>query len=334
MKLVLSLAPAFVFAIAGGAPSQQTLPSRLVPREGVVLERVLKRSDQPEAVPGSPEGENKSAAPSHSRLEVTDTVLAVSAERVTHLARAFRQSEHATEARFLGGQRSEPITMHAHVDGAGVDFEWSESDAAYHASSPSIEPQVLERLPFDYDFTALLPPEPASVGDEWEVDPVALREMLLVFDGVRWVRLPPPEGVTNSFIGGYEDAEEESVPGSQVTGRVTATFAVVATEGGVELAYVTFEGEFEVHRSHAFERQVDGGVRRTKVEWSGGHKLVGRAAWNLDLGHLHSCDLTEDYETQLTRTVVAAPGSEEEDRSSTTRTRGTRNLDVEAKARP
>lgn len=284
MKHAVWFAAAFGFALVESASAPEELA--LAPAEGLVLERSFDRVTESERESTSNRGSNTSTSEMLWTLVVSDELQAVEDGRVTRLARTYEAAEIEMESSFSFGDdsRDDSRSVSCDLDGATVLFEWDEDEQAYAASSDEADDEVVDRLVFDFDFTALLPTDSVAEGDEWEIDLEDFRAAIDPWRGLPWDTEGPDAGDDDEPAGGLPEGVTEE-------GHVTATFTGLRDEDGVSLAVVTLEGEVEIETDRDVFSESERGSRSMHITGLETRTLGGRAIWNLEGGYLQSLEL-------------------------------------------
>jgi hypothetical protein len=259
---------------------------RFDPAEGLVLEKTFTTLSETES-----EGDRSSTSGSFERtLVVVDEYEAVDEQRVTRLVRTYEEISGESENRMTFGDRENESsgTISSDVEGATVAFTWDEDDEEYRPSSDDLDDEVLPRLLFDLDFTALLPEGEVEEGDSWSLDGETYQ---VVMDP--WGELPYDYETSDgqTIPGKAEDDEFAPETDESHDGELVVTFAGTREEDGVTVAVLELEGELETERTVAFSRETERGQFSTHSEIHETRTLSGEALWDLEAGHLSSLEL-------------------------------------------
>ncbi len=300
MKAACLVAATLALSWSGG-PRPAVEELKLAPAEGLTLVKTFEVTYESETENSSERGSTSSSSEGERFLTVTDAYESVSDERITKLTRTFDRIESSSENAFeFGGNQQEMSnTGSSDVEDATVVFEWDEDDEEYVAESEDVDDDVLDELPFDLDFTALLPDDEVEEDDEWEIDGETFKTMLSPWEGIPWT-YDQSDGESFSDDGDQPEPEIEET----VDGEVVVTFAGTRDEDGVTVAIITLEGEIQTDRTIDASREFEQGSSTSHQEVSETRTIEGEALWNLDAGHLHSIEIR--YETDATGTMESS----------------------------
>jgi hypothetical protein len=241
-----------------------------------------------------------------STVGVTDTYDSISRGKPTKLTRTF--DEISTEMDIsmvvdaMGQVQEENPTGSGSSDleGETVVFTWDADDDEYVVSFPEDEgdDDLLENLVEDMDLRALLPKGEVSEGDSWDVDLVALVDILgpggdlkldFNMDGQEVSGGPPPEMMVNF----------REMMGDMLEGEATATFAGMTEVDGARLAVIEIEIEIDTAKDMSelimelmgeeLPEGMDFNLDRVDVEFA--YEASGQCLWNVAGGHAHSLSL-------------------------------------------
>ena len=261
------------------------------PLAGLTLVETVRAEVEGENERTSDEGSSTMRLTEEFLLVVTDEIQAAKGGRTTKLRRTQDELSSKSSSEFQGPDGMS-VTGSSDLENATVTFEWSEDEQEYAASSDEVEADVLEDLPYDLDFAALLPSGDVSEGDEWEVDTDAFANLTNPWPKLPWKwDLPEQEGTVTT-------ADDEPEVDESRDGEVTATYAGTREVDGVTLAVVTLEGEIEVETTVGGSSDGGPGSATFHQEWTAKRSIEGELLWNVAGGYLHSLRIVSEEESQ------------------------------------
>lgn len=313
MKSLLALSITLFGSVVASERDSAAVELRFAPAEGLVLKKTFTTVSDSESDMSSERGSGSTSSTNEMTLVAVDEY-ASDEERVTQLVRRYEEASGKSESSGQFGDREfdASSTSTTELEGATVTFTWDEDDEQYRAASDEVDADVLAELPFDLDFTRLLPEGPVEEGDTWSLGPETYRELMDPYAGVPW-DVEASDG--RNFAAADRDESEE--PEEEEDGELRVTFAGLRTVDGVELAVLELEGEIETERSFSHQRDFDGGSVDTTTDTTEERAIRGEALWDAAAGHLVSFEAeVEVHGTSSTEGVVHV-GEEEHDQSST-----------------
>ena len=323
----LAVLAATVAALSTSGP-RTAVEIRFAPAEGLVLEKTFTTVSETESE-GEDGRRSSSTSGSFERtLVVVDKYEAVDEERVTRLVRTYDEISGESENRMTFGdsENESSATISSDVEGATVVFTWDEDEEEHRPSSDDLDDEVLPRLVFDLDFTALLPEGEVEQGDSWSLDYETYR---VVMDP--WGELPfDYETSDGQTIPGNEDDDEFASEVDEThDGELVVTFAGTREEDGATVAVLELEGELETERTVDASRETERGQFSTHSEILETRTLKGEALWDLEAGHLSSLELEVEIHGEDHSVRVMQFGDEEREFESDTVREGTITIRAE-----
>lgn len=263
----------------------------------------------------APIGEAEMAMEATQTITVTDTYGAMADGNLTKLSRTFDAIGMETEmdmtmgmSQEMSGEGSSPL------EGKTVDFTWNEKDGEHDvafAEGEEGEPEALEGLDIEMDLTGLLPTEDVSVGESYEIDTMALAQILapggdlsleMEMDGAAGGGPVPgaDPGQMGDFSAFFEDV---------LDGDATGKLKEVRDADGTRVAVI--EIEFDVSASADLTEMVAESLQNNeelppgvsmdvdRMEMAMTYEGKGELLWNLDGGHVHSLEMEADVTTEM-----------------------------------
>ncbi|MFT7485617.1 MAG: hypothetical protein ACI9F9_001467 [Candidatus Paceibacteria bacterium] len=216
--------------------------------------------------------------------------------------------EMAMEMDIMGNVQNQDnsSSSSSELEGETVLFTWSADDDEYIPTFPDGDgdEDLLENLAEDMDFRSLLPEGSVSPGDEWKVDPVALKRVLTPGGDLKLVSEEEAEDASmmgmDNDMGKFDDWFSEDVEG-----KVTATFKEMSeAEDGTSVAVITFA--IKVENAVDLTEKMQEGLADADMPMEGAEMdiksmdieiaLEGEATlfWNVSEGCAHSFELSTE----------------------------------------
>lgn len=194
------------------------------------------------------------------------------------------------------------------LEGTTVIFRWSEDAEDYVAAFPEDdggEEELLEGLREDMDLRSLLPSGEVAEGDEWELPPTALRDVLGAGGDLKLV---PEESDESNEFGDMspEMGSQDQWFTEDMEGEVKATFqGTRTTEEGVKVAVIVYAIEIsnavdmtDAAREGLEAQEMPPGVEDMQINSSDVEVTIeGEATllWNIEDGYVHSFELSSEF---------------------------------------
>jgi hypothetical protein len=300
------LKPALVAALpllAAAVAALQPHPAdtiSLKPREGLSLRRTFHRERSSEIEQEMDDSVGTIVSEGTTTLVVLDEVLAAEGERATRLQRTYEVVEQATsfsvEAEWgdqVGEREDDCVLM-----GESVTFEWN-ADAEVYETESEADDDLIDELRFDLDLVGLLPEAEVDEGDEWVLDPEEFDQVLAFTEGLPFERQ------------GNEHREAEAKVEESSDGKITLTYRGLRKVGGVELAVIEIEGQYERDLVMDHSQELDGQKSSTHSETSETRAVGGELLWDVKHGHLHSLELETEVESVTVADSLFGGGGQE-----------------------
>lgn len=302
------------------APSEGTSITKTFTSESVFALDDMEMTMGGQSPPGMPEMEMEMTL--ESSIQVTDEYASVDGGQVLELVRSFDTvgQEMSMEMSLEVAGESHPQdgsgSGSSSLEGTAVRFTWDADDEAY---VPAFEgddgdEDLLEGLVEDMDLRTLLPDGPVSEGDEWDVELVALADILapggnLAVD----VEMDGQAG-----LGGGPDPQMISnmreLLADLLEGDFTATYQGTKEVDGITVGVIALAVEIESARDMSemmeegmSESEMPFEVELTRADAEFTFEGEGTMLWNLAGGHIHSFDLSGDTSIAMDM-AMAIPG--------------------------
>ncbi|MCY2959549.1 MAG: hypothetical protein NTY35_05225 [Planctomycetota bacterium] len=243
------------------------------------------------------------------KVGVTDDYVKVEGGAPKKLKRTFDSlsSDVATSMKMeiMGQSRDQDSNVSAasELEGKSVLFTWDAEKKEYkRAFDPTGgEEKLLEGLREDMDLRALLPSGEVKEGEEWEIEPKALVDVLAPGGNLA---LKPKEGGEAAGMGmgssGMENMAE--MFGDDLEGKSKAQFTGMREVDGVQMAVVklTIAMKAKTDMTERVREQMKKGDLPPEVEGMEFESVdieyaleaEGELLWNVGGGHFHSLDLS------------------------------------------
>ncbi len=263
----------------------------------------------------APIGEAEMTMESTQTITVTDTYGPMADGQLEKLSRTFDSIGMETQmdmtmgmAQEMAGEGSSPL------EGKTVEFEWNEKDGDYEitfAKDEEGEPEELEGLDIEMDLTGLVPDEDISVGESYEIDTMALAQILspggdlaleLEMDGSAGGG--PVPGADPGQMGDFSAFFEDTLDGD-----ASGKLAEIRDADGVKVAVI--EIEFDVAATADMTEMVAENMQNNdelppgvsmdvdRMEMAMTYEGTGELLWNLDAGHVHSLKIEGEVTTEM-----------------------------------
>ncbi len=260
------------------------------------------------------------------RVEISDHYQAVEDGRPTKLARTYDELGmvlHMNAAAEMGGGDQE-VKSSSELEGKTVFFTWNEEQGAYDVAfeDGKGDEDLLEDLEEDMDLRVLLPREEVEPGASWEVELAALDLM----PGGNMCLMPENMDIDTESLEGLEDLFRNlgEDMGDLLEGSCTCTFRGVQEEDGSRLAEIGVEIELActIGLSEVIEQvmakvgEMGGEVPELSVDTADlniDFEGEGTLLWNLQAGHVHSCQLSGDATVNVNLALGVEAEGEEHD---------------------
>lgn len=263
----------------------------------------------------APIGEAEMAMESTLSITVSDTYGPMADGQLEKLSRTFDSIGHETEMDMTMGMAQEmAVEGTSPLEGKTVEFVWNEKDGEYEitfAEGEEGEPEDLEGLDIEMDLTGLLPDEDISVGESYEIDTMALAQIIspggdpafeMEVDGSAGGGPVPgaDPGQMGDFSAFFQDTLEGDASGKLVE---------IRDADGVKVAVI--ELEFDVTGSADLTEMVAESMQNNdelppgvsmdvdRMEMAMTYEAKGELLWNLDAGHVHSLEIEGDATTEM-----------------------------------
>ncbi|MFT7479965.1 MAG: hypothetical protein ACI80N_003272, partial [Gammaproteobacteria bacterium] len=205
------------------------------------------------------------------------------------------------------------------LEGTTVSFTWNDDDEEYERAfeGDGDDEELLDGLTADMDLRALLPEGDVSEGDEWDVELVALVDILapggdLAIDlemdgGGAQMGGPDPQMMSNM----------RELLGDLLEGDFKATYSGTRKADGLTLGVISVTIDIESARdmSEYMSESMDEAdspipmeLDRADVEFM--VEAEGELLWDLAAGHLHSFDLKGDASITMDMAMTMDMGEE------------------------
>jgi len=168
-------------------------------------------------------------------VEFTDTYREVDGGMPVAFTRTY--GEASINGELTGAAQGESDTQSFELmdgmDGHTIIFEWDAEEDDYVRSYPEDvegDEEILENLSARVDLAFLLPEGEVSEGDEWEIDPAPLVEVLIPGGDLNY---DTPEGDRESAAGGEQEMDEETLEllRQMMSGDATGTYNGMNDDG-------------------------------------------------------------------------------------------------------
>ena len=263
----------------------------------------------------APIGEAEMAMETTQSVTVSDTYGPMADGQLTKLSRTYDSIGMETQmdmtmgmAQEMAGEGSSPL------EGKTVEFDWNEKDGEYEiafAKGEEGEPEELEGLDIEMDLTGLVPGEDISVGDSYDIDTMALAQILapggelaleMEMDGAAGGG--PVPGTDPGQMGDLSAFFDDVLDGD-ASGKLTE----IREADGVRVAVI--EIEFDVAATTDLTEMVAENVQNDeelppgvsmevdRMEMAMTYEGKGELLWNLDAGHVHSLEIEADMTNEM-----------------------------------
>ena len=304
MKIVTCLACSLALSACAASPA--TFELAATPNEGVVLARTFESSTRTDQTEESEHSSSSLTETATRRMVVTDTVRSADDGRTLELERAYDRVSLELEGQSTIDLpfQPEPVTMNSDsnlsskVEGATVTFAWNDREEGYVATSAALDQDLLDKLAFDLDCAALLPPSAASEGDEWTIAAGDFRAMLDPWHELPW------------DVAGSENRLDPGVRVEQTRGQVTATLAELRDDGDNRLAVIPLKGAIHISREVNSKHELPEGVLTGRWESNEELDVTGKALWNVTAARLHSLEVDVEFSFEGTGNKVTDQGDQ------------------------
>lgn len=245
-------------------------------------------------------------------LQVTDEYVKMREGAPATLSRTYESMDQTRnsemEMDIMGQVTSQDSSAgsESELEGSTVHFKWNSDEGDYKPSFPDDEgeAELLEGLTEDLDFRSLLPDDEVSEGDEWKVEPIALRDILLPGGDLKLIPEESDDEADmmgmNSDVGSANDWFTDDLEG-----EVLATFAGMReTEGGTKVAAITFTFEITnaVDLTESMQEGMDdadlppevGEMELNSVDLELELEGEGTLLWDISAGCAHSFEMESD----------------------------------------
>ncbi len=256
------------------------------------------------------------------RIAITDTYLKVQGGRPMALDREFCSISQDLENSLGGGAGQhvwESVAWKSELEGAVVQFR-REEDAytkRFHPLDRYLDDGLLDGLTEDMDLRILLPKEPVTVGDEWDIDLASLPDLLSPGGYFAWTI--ESEGTTRMLSDALDPAlmgELRHVLGSMLEGRATVEY-VAEDDGHSQLDIsIDIEGTkkvddlLELVTEIVAESPGWGTIEFERFDLEFALKAAGTAQWDTQRGHISSLALEGKVQSAMDLEIIWDAGSD------------------------
>jgi len=242
------------------------------------------------------------------KIGVTDEYVKVEGGQPRQLKRTFDSlSSDVTTAmkmEIMGQSRDQDSASSAtsELEGKSVKFTWDAEKKEYtRAFDPAGgEEKLLEGLREDMDLRALLPDGEVEEGEEWEIDPKELVDVLAPGGNLSLKPKDAPDGGMSMGASGMENMAD--MFGDDVEGKCKAQFTGMRDVEGVQLAVVklTIDMKAKTDMTERVKEQMEEqdlppeveGMEFKSIDIEYSLEAEGELLWNVAGGHFHSLDLS------------------------------------------
>jgi hypothetical protein len=242
------------------------------------------------------------------KTEVTDEYMKVDGGAPQKLKRSYDSLAStvttAMKMEIMGQSRDQNsnVSAESELEGKSVLFTWDADKKEFkRAFDPAGgEEKLLEGLREDMDFRALLPAGEVKEGEEWEIEPKSLADVLAPGGNMS---LQPKEGGENDMGMGSSGMDNlADMFGDDIEGKSKAQFTGMREVDGVQLAVVkltidmkaktdiTDKAREQIEKSGTPEGVDELTFESVDVEFE--IQAEGELLWNVAGGHFHSLDLS------------------------------------------
>ncbi len=247
-------------------------------------------------------------------IAVTDEYVSVSGARPAKLQRTFEtitvEGEGST-ANNMTGEVEMSMEGESELTGANVVFTWDADSEEYEvafAEDEEGDEELLAELDEDMDLRALLPSGEISVDDEWEIDPDALKALLLPGGNLHLDIEMDGDDAGMGGPGGGMDGNYGEMMGDAdgtFTGKLTGTKEV----DGRKVAVITLTVEVdssndmtEMMREQMAEMELPPEAASMEIESVDVELSLegeGQLLWDIEGGHFHSLELNLEVSSTM-----------------------------------
>jgi hypothetical protein len=279
----------------------------------------LNLDDMSMTMNGSPspvQPEMELSTMSTTSISITDSYVNVADGMPVQLERTFDEMTSTTsremEMNMMGQSESQNLATDASSDleGYAIRFAWDQDAEEFKASflDEDGEAELLEGLSEDMDLRVLLPEGEVAEGDEWKIDPVALKHVFAPGGNMHFI---PEESddddpmSVGSDMGGTNDWFNDDIEGEASAKLV----GLGKNDDGVHLATIEFVFELSnaVDFTESAQEALEGGEMPPAVDDMNINSVdtdiniegKGTLLWNMDDGCLYSLDVSSDLELTL-----------------------------------
>lgn len=255
----------------------------------------------------------------HFVVSVTDEYKKVDATRALVLTRSFDEisaNGHFSGNNMMTGEMSEDMNGSSELEGQKVEFTWDPDAEDYgvaFADDADGDEDLLEGLVADMDARAFLPTGEVSKGDSWSVDPQAVRTFFAPGGSVKLEM----EALDEDMMGGMGNQPAPDKMFGDFEGDVTAQYGGTRDEGGVRVAVIELDLDVVSARdmtdmmADMLEKtmkespmEMDMDVESADVEFT--FEGTGTMLWNLDMGVIHSLELSGEMSQTMDQSMTVA----------------------------
>lgn len=242
------------------------------------------------------------------KIGVSDEYVKVEGGKPKQLKRTFDSLSSdvntSMKMEIMGQSRDQDSSTSAtsELEGKSVQFTWDAEKKEYaRAFDPAGgEEKLLEGLREDMDLRALLPDGEVKEGEEWELDPKDLVDVLAPGGNMSLKPKDTPDGGMGMGASGMENMAD--MFGDDVEGKCKAQFTGMRDVEGVQLAVVkiTIDMKAKTDMTDRVKEQMKEqdlppeveGMEFKSVDIEYSLEAEGELLWNVAGGHFHSLDLS------------------------------------------
>ncbi len=248
-----------------------------------------------------------------TEIQVTDEYVKMRDGSPAQLERTYDSLEQgqdiSMEIDIMDNVQSNEMSVGAEseLEGETVVFRWDEDKGEFVAAFPDDggDEELLVGLREDMDLRGLLPDGEVEEGDEWQIAPIALRDVLSPGGDLKMI---PEEVDPEAMFGGMspEMGSADDWFNEDMEGEVKATFqGTRETDDGVMVGVVVYAIEIsngvdltEKTREGLEDQELPPGVEDMSVNSTDIEITIESEAtllWNLEGGYVHSFEMSGDF---------------------------------------
>ncbi len=280
------------------------------------------------------------------KYEVSDEYVKVDGGAPKKLKRTFDTLSSAVttamKMEIMGQSRDQDsnVSAESELEGKSVVFTWDADKKEFkRAFDPAGgEEKLLEGLREDMDFRGLLPDGEVSEGDEWEIEPKNLADVLAPGGNMA---MKPKDAGADPGMGPSGMENIADMFGDDMEGKSKAQFTGMREVDGAQLAVIKLTIEVkaksditdrvreEMDKSGTPEGVDEMTFNSVDVEFE--IEAEGQMLWNVAAGHFHSLDLSGTTTFKSSQSMTISAGGRSMPIEQSMEFSGTTNFNAAAK---